>query len=109
MHPQHRALDANAGLAAGVDHYAGAGAIGRPDAPRSISDADGGGQSTRSNDFADDHGLIQIPARGGYHYDVARHEMGFVEPVAEPTRGGGAYRLTDDQCGAGTARTFQVG
>jgi len=42
--------------------------------------------------FAHDHGLIQIPARGRYHYGIARHEMGFVEPVPEPTRGGRADR-----------------
>src|SRR5205814_8323150 len=97
MDPQHRALDANAGHAAGIDEHAGAGAIGGGSATRGISDADGGGQSTRSNDFAHDHGLIQIPARRGYQYGVARREMGLVKPLAEPTRGSGADRPADDQ------------
>src|SRR5438270_4641729 len=99
MDPQHRALDANAGLATGIDKHAGAGAIGGCDVTRSIGDADGDGLSTRSYDFAHDHGLIQIPARRGYQYVVARCEMGFVKPVAEPTRGSSADRPADDQCG----------
>ena len=85
-------------LAAGIDQHAGAGAIGRPDVARAIGDADGGDQPARSDDFAHDDGLIQIAARRGQQDGVAGGEMGFVEPVAEPARRGGADRAADRQC-----------
>ena len=71
MHAQHRALDAIAGLAAGIDEHAGAGAIARPDLARGVGDADGGHQPARSDDFAHDDGLIQIAARRGQQHGVA--------------------------------------
>ena len=101
MDAQPRAFDAKAGLAAGIDEHAGAGAIRRPDVARSVGDADGGHQPARANDLAHDDGLIQIAARRGQHDDVAGREMGFVEPLPEPARGGGADRAADRQYGAG--------
>ena len=67
---RHEAVDAEcraptpiAGLAAGIDQHAGAGAIRRLDAAGRIGDADGGGQPARPDDLAHDDGLVEIAAR----------------------------------------------
>ena len=97
MHAERRAQHAEAGLAAGKDEHAGAGAIGGFDAARGIGDADRRRQPARADDLAHDRGLIQIAARRGQQDHVAGGEMRLVQLVAEPVRRGGADRAADEQ------------
>jgi len=70
---------------------------------RGICNADRGHQPMRSNDFTDDDGLVQIPAGRGQQHRVARGQTGFVEPVAEPARRGGADGAADGERGPAVA------
>ena len=51
---------------------------------------------------------VQIAAGGGQQDDVARREIGLVQPAAKPVRGGRADRPADEQRPPALARTIEM-
>ena len=93
MDAQRRALDAVARRAAGIDQHAGAGAIRSRDAARSVGGADARSPVRATRMISPMiSACSRSPPGRRQQDDVARREMGLVEPLAQPARAGRADR-----------------